>query len=60
MKLIKPDSGNISFGMDKVNNAYPIGYLGMESRNISGMMETAKILQRFVGASVWGKILESR
>ncbi|MFG6324452.1 MAG: ABC transporter ATP-binding protein [Lachnospiraceae bacterium] len=52
MKLIKPDSGNISFGMDKVNNAYPIGYLGMEKGIYPD--ERLENIAKFVGKS-WGK-----
>lgn len=52
MNLIKPDSGNISFGMDKVNNAYPIGYLGMEKGIYPD--ERLENIAKFVGKS-WGK-----
>ena len=52
MNLIKPDSGNISFGMNKVNNAYPIGYLGMEKGIYPD--ERLENIAKFVGKS-WGK-----
>lgn len=52
MNLIKPDSGNISFGMNKVNNAYPIGYLGMEKGIYPD--ERLENIAKFLGKS-WGK-----
>lgn len=52
MNLIKPDSGLISFGMNKVNNAYPIGYLGMEKGIYPD--ERLENIAKFVGKS-WGK-----
>lgn len=52
MNLIKPDSGHISFGMNKVNDAYPIGYLGMEKGIYPD--ERLENIAKFVGKS-WGK-----
>lgn len=52
MNLIKLDSGHISFGMNKVNDAYPIGYLGMEKGIYPD--ERLENIAKFVGKS-WGK-----
>lgn len=52
MGLIKVESGTIKFGVDKIENAYPIGYLGMEKGIYPD--ESLENIVHFV-AKAWGK-----
>ena len=52
MGLIKIESGTIKFDMHKVENTYPIGYLGMEKGIYPD--ESLENIARFV-AKAWGR-----
>lgn len=57
MRLIKVESGTIKFGMDEIENAYSIGYLGMEKGIYPD--ESLENIVHFV-AKAWGRSWSER